>query len=118
MTRRAKTQPVHVLFVCSQNKLRSPTAAQVFSGYPGITTDSAGTHHGAEVELCEEHILWADLIFVMEPAHRQRIQRRFRSLLKHQRLICLNIPDDYGFMDPALVSLLREKVTPFLNRTR
>jgi predicted protein tyrosine phosphatase len=112
MTRSAKTR--HVLFVCSQNKLRSPTAAQVFAGHAGIVTDSAGTHRGADVELCEEHILWADLIFVMEHAHRRRIQQKFRSQLTHQRLICLNIPDDYDFMAPALVSLLRKKVTPFL----
>ena len=111
MTHSAKT---HVLFVCSQNKLRSPTAAQVFAEHPGIVTDSAGTHRGAVVELCEEHILWADLIFVMEPAHRRRVQQKFRSQLTRQRLICLNIPDDYAFMAPALVSLLRKKVTPFL----
>lgn len=105
---------MNALFVCSQNKLRSPTAAQVFAGYPGVETDSAGTNRGAEVELCEEHILWADLIFAMEPEHQAAIRRKFRKHLRHQRVICLNIPDNYGFMDPALVSLLRKKVTPFL----
>lgn len=103
-----------VLFVCSQNKLRSPTAEQVFADFPGIETDSAGTHRGAEVELCEEHILWADLIFGMEKEHVRRIRMKFRKQLRDQRIICLHIPDDYDFMDPALVSLLRQKVTPFL----
>ena len=107
---------MNVLFVCSQNKLRSPTAAQVFADEPGIETDSAGTNRGAEVELCEEHILWADVIFAMEPEHIRRIRTKFRKLLRNQRLICLGIPDDYGFMDPALVSLLRKKVTPHLKR--
>lgn len=105
---------MNVLFVCSQNKLRSPTAAQVFADEPGIETDSAGTNRGAEVELCEEHILWADVIFAMEPEHVRRIRTKFRKHLKSQRLISLGIPDDYGFMDPALVSLLRKKVTPHL----
>jgi predicted protein tyrosine phosphatase len=106
----------HVLFVCSINKLRSPTAAQVFADYPGIETDSAGTNRGAEVELCEEHILWADLIFVMEPRHLQKLKRDFKSLLKHPKIICLNIPDDFAFMDPALIAQLRKKVTPYLKR--
>lgn len=107
---------MNVLFVCSQNKLRSPTAAQVFADEPGIETDSAGTNRGAEVELCEEHILWADVIFAMEPEHVRRIRTKFRKQLRNQRLISLGIPDDYGFMDPALVSLLRKKVTPHLKR--
>lgn len=105
-----------VLFVCSQNKLRSPTAAQVFADEPGLETDSAGTNRGAEVELCEEHLLWADVIFAMEQEHVRRIRTKFRKHLRDQRLICLGIPDIYGFMDPALVALLRRKVTPHLKR--
>jgi len=105
-----------VLFVCSQNKLRSPTAAQVFAGYPGIETDSAGTNRGATVELSPEHIQWADVIFVMEPAHRRKIQQKFKRHLNRQRLLCLNIPDDFSFMDPKLVALLEMKVSPVLQR--
>ncbi|WP_375471140.1 hypothetical protein [uncultured Nostoc sp.] len=30
-----------LLFICSQNKLRSPTAEAVFSEYEGLETDSA-----------------------------------------------------------------------------
>lgn len=105
---------MNVLFVCSQNKLRSPTAAQVFAEFPGVETDSAGTHRGADVELCEEHILWAEVIFAMEPEHVRRIRMKFRKHLRDQRVICLDIPDDFGFMDPALISLLEKKVTPFL----
>ncbi|MEY4485134.1 MAG: hypothetical protein RL693_2586 [Verrucomicrobiota bacterium] len=104
----------HVLFVCSQNKLRSPTAEQVFADFPGVSTDSAGTNHDAVNELTEEHILWADLIFVMETTHRQKVSRKFGHLLKGQRLICLDIPDNYGLMDEALIALLKRKVTPFL----
>lgn len=115
MTRRAQSQPLHVLFVCSQNQLRSPTAAQIFAGHPGIETDSAGTNRGATVELCEEHILWADLILVMEPVHKRKLQQKFRSHLRHARVICLHIPDDYAFMDPSLVTLLTRRVNPLLD---
>lgn len=104
----------HVLFVCSQNKLRSPTAEQVFAGFSGVAADSAGTNHGADNELVEEHILWADIIFVMEKTHREKVMRKFGHLIKHQRVICLDIPDNYGFMEEALIALLKRKVTPLL----
>ena len=56
----------------------------------------------------------ADIIFIMERAHRAKLQRRFRVHLKRARVICLDIPDDYTFMQPELVALLEKKVGPFL----
>lgn len=102
-----------VLFVCSQNKLRSPTAEQVFSTWPGLEVDSAGTNHDAENPLTGELVEWAQVIFVMEKAHRAKLSKRFKRHLK-ARVICLDIPDDYAFMDPALVALLNAKVAPHL----
>lgn len=104
----------HVLFICSQNKLRSPTAEAVFAGMPGIDVDSAGLNHDAIVPLTPEQVEWADLIFVMEKAHRNKLNRKFNRHLNRQRVIVLGIPDDYACMDPALVALLKAKVTPFL----
>src|SRR6202012_3126154 len=94
---------MNVLFVCSANRLRSPTAEQVFSTWPGIETDSAGISSGASVLLSSEQVDWADVIFVMEKTHRSKLVRRFRSHLKGKRVVCLDIPDDYAFMDPVLV---------------
>lgn len=102
-----------VLFVCSRNRLRSPTAEQVFSNWPGIETASAGTDNDAEEQLGEELIEWADIIFVMEKAHRTKLARKFRKHLR-ARVVCLDIPDNFAFMDPALVRLLESKVAPFL----
>lgn len=104
----------HVLFVCSQNKLRSPTAEKVFADWPGIEAVSAGLNHDAIEPLTGEMVAEADIIFVMEKAHRNRLQKRFKAHLKSARVICLNIPDDYEFMDPVLVSLLKARVTPHL----
>jgi predicted protein tyrosine phosphatase len=56
----------NILFVCSQNKLRSPTAEQVFAEWPGIEVSSAGTNNDAENPLSTELIEWADILFVME----------------------------------------------------
>lgn len=102
-----------VLFVCSQNRLRSPTAEQVFSTRPGIEVDSAGTNNDAETPLTAELVAWADIIFVMEKQHRAKLQRHFRKVLK-ARVVCLDIPDDYDFMDPGLIRLLEARVTRHL----
>jgi predicted protein tyrosine phosphatase len=107
-------QPKRVLFVCSQNRLRSPTAEQVFSGYPGIECESAGTNNGADNPLTPELVEWAEVIFVMEKSHRNKLTKKFRSFLKNKRIICLEIPDQYDFMDPELVQLLKTKVPRFL----
>ncbi|WP_119388627.1 low molecular weight protein tyrosine phosphatase family protein [Taklimakanibacter lacteus] len=104
----------NVLFVCSQNRLRSPTAEQVFAKRPDIEVDSAGTNNGADNPLTAELVEWADIIFVMEKTHRNKLQQRFRSSLKRARVICLDIPDEYGFMDPMLIRLLETKVSRFL----
>ena len=103
-----------ILFICSQNRLRSPTAEQVFADYPGIEVSSAGTNHDAENPLTAELVSWADIIVVMEKQHRAKLQKRFRSALRGQRVICLDIPDNYTFMDPNLVELLKVHMTRYL----
>jgi predicted protein tyrosine phosphatase len=102
------------LFICSQNKLRSPTAEHVFSKWPGIETDSAGLNNDAEVQLSPEQIEWADIIFVMEKAHRIKLAQKFRKHLNGKRVVCLDIPDDYDFMQPELLKLLEAKAGRFL----
>jgi predicted protein tyrosine phosphatase len=106
----------NLLFVCSANRLRSPTAEQVFSTWPGIETDSAGISSGASVLLSSEQVDWADIIFVMEKTHRTKLVRQFRRHLKNKRVICLDIPDNYAFMDPVLVQTLENRVGRFLAR--
>lgn len=104
----------NVLFICTQNRLRSPTAEQVFSDWPGIETQSAGLGNEAGNPVSPELLAWSDLIFVMEKSHRNKLSKKFRSFLSNKRVICLDIPDEYEFMDPVLVQLLKEKVTRFL----
>ena len=102
-----------VLFICSQNRLRSPTAERVFSNRPGFEVASAGTNPDAETTVSPELLEWADVIFVMERAHRSTLSRDFRAQLKTKRIICLDIPDRYEYMDPELVRLLEAKVGPY-----
>jgi predicted protein tyrosine phosphatase len=93
----------NVLFICSQNKLRSPTAEQVFSSHPQIECTSAGLNHDAENPVTPELVEWADLIFVMEKAHKNKLSAKFKKNLSKARVICLDIPDDYDYMDPMLI---------------
>ncbi len=104
----------HVLFVCSRNRLRSPTAEQVFAEWPGVETASAGLSPDADAPVTPELLAWADTIFVMERVHRTRVQRRFRAHLNGKRVICLDIPDDYACMDPALMALLTRRMARFV----
>ena len=104
----------NILFICTQNRLRSPTAEQVFADWPGIETASAGLGNDAEVPVSPELLAWADMIFVMEKAHRNRLSAKFARHLNGKRVISLDIPDDYDFMDPMLIRLLKQKVVRFL----
>lgn len=103
-----------VLFICSRNRLRSPTAERVFADFPGVETSSAGLAPDAEDRLTTDHLDGIDLIFVMERAHRSKLTREFGRHLRSVRVICLDIPDDYQYMQPELVALLQARVTPHL----
>jgi predicted protein tyrosine phosphatase len=107
-----------LLFVCSQNRLRSPTAEHHFSLLEGIETVSAGTNRSAEVPLSAELVEWADIIFCMERLHTDRLRQRFGRQIGSRRVICLDIPDRYEYMDPGLIEVLERKVSPHLRRRR
>lgn len=64
----------NILFICSQNRLRSPTAEQVFANHPAYEVSSAGTNVDADNPLTPELVQWADIIFVMERSHRNKLQ--------------------------------------------
>lgn len=106
-----------VLFVCGKNRWRSPTAEQIFAdhpNHPGIECLSAGLSHDAPTPVSVDLVAWADVIFVMEPVHRKKLAVRFGDHLGHARVVCLDIPDHYREMDPALVELLLRRVPPHL----
>jgi len=99
-----------ILFICSRNKLRSPTAEAVFCDREGWSVRSAGLANDAEVPLSDEDVEWADIIFVMESTHRRKLTEKFGASLKNQSVICLGIPDNYEYMDEELICLLKQKV--------
>ncbi len=98
---------VKLLFICSQNRMRSPTAEQMLQGAPGYVAKSAGVDPSARTRVNKELIAWADLIFVMERWHCLVLEEEFPKALKGKRIICLHIPDEYQYMDSELIHLLR-----------
>ncbi|HEM7879729.1 phosphotyrosine protein phosphatase [Burkholderia contaminans] len=102
------------LFLCSRNRLRSPTAEAVFAAWPGVETDSAGLAPDADTRVSAEQLDWADVVFVMERAHQARLAAQFGAHLRHKKIVCLDIPDRYAYMQPELVTLLERKAGPLL----
>ncbi len=106
---------MNLLFVCSENRLRSPTAETVFAEYPNVEAISAGTNKDAETPVTGDLIEWADAILVMEKSHRHKIAQKFKKQLKGKKLAVLDIPDKYEYMDPELVKLLRSRVPKYVH---
>jgi len=110
-------EPIRVLFVCSKNKWRSPTAEQVFRKEVGLNVRSAGTSRSARRTITVADIRWADLILVMEDKHRARLRAQFRDEVRYKAVHSLDIPDLYRYMDPALIEILQDKVPPLIAAT-
>ncbi len=106
---------MNLLFVCSENRLRSPTAEAVFAEYESVDAISAGTNKDAETPVSGDLIEWADVILVMEESHRKKITRRFGELLRDKKVAVLEIPDIYPYMDPMLVALLKARVPRYVH---
>ncbi|RZL89042.1 MAG: phosphotyrosine protein phosphatase [Variovorax sp.] len=104
----------NILFVCSRNEWRSPTAEQVFRRHPALAVRSAGTSASARRRVSATDVAWADVIVVMENRHKTRLAQDHAELLAGKPLHVLDIPDDYGFMDAELIELLEAAVPALL----
>jgi len=107
-------QPQELLFVCTENRMRSLTAERMYEGFPGYEVKSAGTETSARTPVTQEHIEWADMIFVMEEEHLERLQIEDGGLLSGKKIICLNIPDIYCYMEQALIDELKAALREYV----
>ncbi|MDE6726390.1 MAG: protein tyrosine phosphatase [Oscillospiraceae bacterium] len=105
---------MNLLFLCSQNKRRSLTAERLFDGYNGHRARSAGTENNARIKVTSGLIGWADMIFCMEKKHLRRIREKYPEELHNKKTVCLNIPDDYEYMDEELQELLLSCVDEYI----
>ncbi|MDF7675638.1 protein tyrosine phosphatase [Neisseriaceae bacterium ESL0693] len=101
---------MNVLFICSRNQWRSPTAEQLFRRSPALNVRSAGTSSSAKKRVSRDLLQWADVICVMEQKHKNRLMAEYRRIIENKPLYILDIPDDYRYMDPELIALLKEIV--------
>ncbi len=105
----------HLLFVCSGNVNRSPTAESLFLNSRFYEAKSAGSDQNTAVKVSQDLIDWADVVFVMsekEDGHLTFIENNFS--LKNKPVHDLDIPDDYDRNDPELICLLRKKIEKFI----
>lgn len=105
----------HLLFICSGNVCRSPTAESLFLNSGLYEAKSCGTDQNAVIRVTQELIDWADVVFVMsenEDGHLTFIESNFDL---NGKLVCdLDVPDNYDRDDPELIGLLSEKINEFL----
>jgi len=104
----------NLLFICSRNQWRSPTAETIWRRYSRFNVKSAGTSPRAKKTITQADIRWADIIFVMEQKHKNRLKAEFTRLLDHKPMHVLDIPDEYKYMDPELIEELESIVWPYL----
>ena len=103
-----------LLFLCSRNQWRSPTAEALFSGHPRYEARSAGTETAARVKVTAGHLGWADVIFCMERKHADRIRHRFPDALGDKPIISLRLPVYVGVRYVALGAWLRTALSEHL----
>jgi predicted protein tyrosine phosphatase len=106
---------LNILFICSRNQWRSPTAEAIFKNHPHIRARSAGTEPSARIRVNEKLLLWADMIFVMEKRHREKLHRSFAGAMSGKDIVVLEIPDEYKFMDDELIEVLQESLQAYID---
>ncbi|WP_026968525.1 low molecular weight protein tyrosine phosphatase family protein [Algoriphagus terrigena] len=106
---------MNILFICSRNIWRSPTAEAIYKGKHGLEVRSAGTEPSAKIKVNRKLLEWADLIFAMEKRHKQRLLEKFPEDMIGKTIVVLDIPDEYRFMDEELVESIQTSVSPYLD---
>lgn len=106
---------INVLFVCSRNQWRSPTAETIWRTHPKLNVRSGGTSPNARHHVSEEDLRWADVIFVMEEKHKSRLKAEYTRVLDFKQVHVLDIPDEYKYMDAELVEQLEGAVRSILS---
>ena len=103
-----------LLFVCSKNQWRSPTAEQIWRKDARFDVRSGGTSRGARRSVNAADIAWCDVVFVMEEKHKKHLHAHFQRELATKSLYVLDIPDEYQYMDPELIETLSDGVAAIL----
>jgi predicted protein tyrosine phosphatase len=110
----SNSAPRRLLFICRQNRSRSATAERLFAKRTDLDVRSAGTDPDALVRVNVNMLNWAEVIFIMDASQRRWLEREFKEHPALTRIVCLDIPDIFTFLQPELVELLKERVPQHL----
>lgn len=106
---------MNLLFICTLNQWRSPTAEHIYCDVPGLSVRSAGTAKNARHHVNASDLQWAEIIFVMERKHKEYLEGVFSNEVKYKKVVNLNIPDGLEYMDPDLIEMLKLTVGEHLS---
>ena len=104
-----------ILFVCSANVDRSPTAERIYKDCAGLEVKSAGVGSHARQPVIQKLLEWADVILCMEKRHKQCIVEDFTEIVSRKKIDSLEIEDMYHFMQPTLIALIKAKTDAWLH---
>ena len=104
-----------IVFVCTANIDRSPTAEHIYSDRSDLEVKSAGVSDYAMTPITLELVNWADIILCMEKKHKKKIEKIFSGIAESKVIDVLDVPDIYSYMDINLVNMIREKTETWLN---
>jgi predicted protein tyrosine phosphatase len=104
----------NLLFICSKNQWRSPTAEGLFKNHALHQARSAGTGDKARIKVNAKLLAWADVVLVMERKHRQLLQQRFPNEMADKETVVLDIEDDYQYNDPELIGILQVALVHYI----
>lgn len=107
---------MRLLFLCTANSERSPTAENMFRNSRKFEAKSAGVHPAAFRVVDQNLVDWADMIFVMserEDGHLTLLKQH--ADISHKQVFDLNIPDMFPRGDPELENILYERLSCYLN---
>lgn len=105
-----------ILFICNVNRLRSPTAEEIYRRRSDLSVKSAGIFQYAKATVSQELVDWADIIFVMEKSQQNNIIKKFKNVNKKKTIINLDIPDIYEYMETTLVHILSKKLEQYIGK--
>ena len=105
-----------ILFVCSANVDRSPTAEYIYSGRRDLEVKSAGVGEFAQIPVSEELLQWADAILCMDKKHKQKLKKKFQDICANKTIGVLNVPDLFDYMDDDLVSIIKGQTDAWLGK--
>jgi predicted protein tyrosine phosphatase len=115
---------MNILFLCTSNLNRSKTCEVYFREHMSAHDYQSGglSYKNCErfnTRICTHELLeWADIIFVFEQMHIERIKVHHGDVEMLNKIVNLNIDDIYQYYDVKFIELIEDNdlITEFISR--